>query len=203
MNKKVKQWLKDRLPKSKEGLRKLLIEQLKGLGKALVFYGVVFAVFYLCLFLLSLISVGGYYLLNPWIKGEVAIDMLKAVINVDTALIGFTGIIAVYGLREISRTIDKARGTLFASPEHKEELESWQTNFVWLLLATVLMFAASILFSLQSMSYATTCVRVDNVVKCSIVDPQLSSRFLWPLYTMFLGMAGILWIARSLRSPLK
>ena len=202
MNKKAKQWLRERLPKSKKELRKLLIEQLKGLGKALMFYGVVFAVFYLSLFLLSSVSVWGYYLLNPWIKGEVAIEMLKVVVNVDTALIGFTGIIAVYGLREISRTVEKAGGSPYTMI-HLEKLESWRTNFVWLLLATVIIFAASILFSLQSMSYATSCGLADNVIKCSIVDPQSSSRFLWPLYAMFLGMAGILWIARSLRTPLK
>ena len=65
------------------------------------------------------------------------------------------------------------------------------------------MFAASILFSLQSMSYATYCFVVDNAMKCIIFDPILNSRFLFPLYAMFLGMAGIVWTVWSVRNPLK
>ena len=42
-----------------------------------------------------------------------------------------------------------------------------------------------------------------DIVNCVISDPQSNSRFLLPLYAMFLGMAGIVWIVWSVRNPLK
>ena len=195
---KVEQWLKARLPKSKKELWKLLKEQLVGLGKALLFYGVIFGILYSCQALLQQM-----YFLNPWMKGEIAIDMLKAIINVDGALIGFIGIIAVYGLREVSRTIERAQQVLQAWQKHKDRLESWQTNFLYLLSMTVLALAASILYSLQSISYATLCGAVDNQLKCLVLDAVSSSYFVLPLDGMFLGMAGIVWIIRSLRTPIQ
>jgi len=192
------QWLRKRFPKNKEELRNVVIEQLTGLLKALLFYAVVLAILYFCSWLL-----GEWKLLNPLMKGEVAIDMLKAVINVDSALIGFTGVISVFGLREISRTIERARGRPRLSKKDEGKLEAWQTNFQWTLLLTVLMFAASILASLGSISYTTSCTVLDNVVKCIVFDPQSSSSFLLPLYAMFLGIAGTVWVVWSLRNPFK
>lgn len=168
-------WLKERLPKNREELLDFLRTQLQGLFWALVFNAAVLAILYLCGTLL-----GDWKFLNEWMKGEVAIDMLMTTINVDAALIGFTGVIAVYGLREISRTIERAQRRPRLTSKDKDKLEAWQTNFLWSLLLTVIVFAASILFSLQSMSYATVCGLVDNVAKCFIFDLQSSSRFLWP-----------------------
>lgn len=195
---KIDKWFRKRVPRNKEDLRKFLIEQLEGLFRVLLFYVIVFAILLLCSELL-----GAWYFLNPSMKGEVAIGMLQAIISVDSALIGFAGVIAVFGLREISRTMERAHERSQLSHEDEDRLNSWQTNFLWSLLLTVIMFAASILTSLQSVSYATVCTKVDDIVTCIISDPQSSARFLLPLYAMFLGMAGIVWIVWSVRNPLK
>jgi hypothetical protein len=70
-----------------------------------------------------------------------------------------------------------------------EMYESWRTNNMYLLALAVLAFAASVLFSLQSMSYIVPTKTVPNLSLLLVIDPML------------LGIVGILWIIRSSKPP--
>jgi len=172
---------KSGIPKSIDKLPAYLRSQLIGLGNSLLFYGVVYLILY---FGYQLVS----QFLRPTIPSDVAIEMLKAIIGLDGVLIGFVGVTGIFVLSEISRTIEKAG---IAYYQCEETLEGWRTSTMWLLWWAVVGFAASVLFSLQSMSYMDKCKEVSM------------TSFLLPMDAMLLGIAGIAWIIHSSKIPSK
>jgi hypothetical protein len=152
-------------------------EQLVGLGNALLLYGVVYIVLYFGYQLVSQV-------MNPKIASPVAVDMLKSLIDLDGVLIGFVGVIGVYVFSETNRAIEKAS-------VGDKILDEWRTNILWLFWLAVLSFAASVMFSLQSMSYIESNADI------------LAASFLLPIDAMLLGMAGIGLIIYWFKAPSK
>jgi hypothetical protein len=181
----VKKWnsitlsLKSGFPRDKRRAWSYLRDQLVALGNALWFYGVLYLIFYFGYLLLST-------LINSEIEPKLAVQMLTAVIGLDGVLIGFVGVIGVYVLSEVSRTVEKSGVGYYYN---MEMYESWRTNNMYLLALAVLAFAASVLFSLQSMSYIVPTKTVPNLSLLLVIDPML------------LGIVGILWIIRSSKPP--
>ncbi|MCJ7507051.1 hypothetical protein MUP05_11410 [Candidatus Bathyarchaeota archaeon] len=181
----MKRWVRSKLPKDREELKDWLKGELTGIVYTVGFYFAVALILYF----------GGQLFLSPFlaevIQWQAAIEMLKTIAEVNGVLIGFAGLLAVYAFSEVSRVVEKAQQNPYAWQKHKETIEIWSSNLLWLLAGIFISLVSSILFSLGVMSFSSSDVGI------------LRQSFVLPFNCMLLGIAGILWMIRSARNPLK
>jgi hypothetical protein len=117
---------------------------------------------------------------NPNMPPETALEIYRGMMQVDSVVIGFVGLIATYLLTDIRtayRGLPKAPATQ-AEERAIGKLESRRSYALLATLLTIGSFILSILSTLRSISYLTSPVPVQD--------------FLAPLVFMIYGMVGAL-----------
>jgi len=117
---------------------------------------------------------------NPNMPPQTALEIYRGIMQVDSVVIGFVGLIATYLLTDIRsayRGLPKIPLTQTEKWERATgKLESRRSYALWATLLTVGSFVVSILSTLRSISYLTSIVVVQD--------------FFVPLLFMIYGMVG-------------
>jgi hypothetical protein len=147
------------------------------LGMAL-FFGVIWILTLPIYYLPKSLQAGQIF--NPNMPPETALEIYRGIMQVDSVVIGFVGLIATYLLTDIRSAY---RGLPRAPPTQAEKREQaigkLKSRRAYALLATLLTissFVLSILSTLRSISYLSSIVAVQD--------------FLAPLLFMIYGMVG-------------
>lgn len=167
---------------------------MRGLVEAGVFYLVVGGIFFLAYEVLV-----RFALFSAWIVRDIALEILKSLLQVDGILIGFTGLVCVHmfttiqsyfgALREASSlSATSAEGVRLHMDRHRK-LSGRRSSGAQATVGTILAFLLSILFGVGAMSYAPP----DTTIPGAYVHVS-SMTLYWTLSWMFTGVAGIFWL---------
>ncbi len=145
--------------------RAFITTQVKGLVYAIGFFTVVFVI-------LEIANRIVYYPFPSNIELVLALEILRALIQVDAALIGFLGIIAVYVFSTIQNQFEKS-----LSMPVSDEWDNRRSNAAWLSALTVSSLVGSLI---------TTLVSISN-----LTNSMAYSELYWPVALMLEGIAGV------------